>query len=84
MNEIDGLLYDASSDPNKPYFGSLEGHEFIDGQACLFLSCPDADALVEKLRPWLKTLKWDGSLAVLKRYGEYVDVNCREEWVELN
>lgn len=81
-NEIDGLLYDPAASPDATYSGSVEGHDYDDGQIRIFLSCPDADALVEKLRPWLKTLNWQGGLKVLKRYGEYADVNCREEYVD--
>ncbi len=83
MDEIDALLYDPVAKRNDPCFGSLEGDEHVEGELRLFLSCPDADALVENLRPWLKTLSWDGGVKVLKRYGEYVDAGCREEYVDL-
>jgi hypothetical protein len=83
MDEIDALLHDPSSNPSAPYFGSLEGDDVVEGELRLFLSCPDADALVDKLRPCLKSLSWVKPVKVLKRYGEYVDVNSREEYAEL-
>ncbi len=47
------------------------------------LSWPDADALVDKLRPWLKTLSWEKPVRVMQPYGECVDPNCPEEVLEL-
>ena len=83
MDEIDTLLYDPAAMRGSSYLGSLEGDDVVEGEMRLFLSCPDADALVEKMRPWLKTLSWNGGVKVLKRYGEYVDVKCPEEYAEL-
>jgi hypothetical protein len=83
MDEIDGLLYDPKATPDAPYLGSLEGDDHHAGKIRLFLSCPDADALVEKLRPWLTTLSWPGQVQAVKRYGEFADPDCREEAVEL-
>lgn len=83
VNHIDALLYDPAAKLNAAYLGNLEGSDVVEGEMRLFLSCPDADALVEKMRPWLKTLTWKGGVKVLKRYGEYQDVECPEEYVEL-
>jgi hypothetical protein len=78
MDQLDALLVDADSE--LPAVGSLEGHDYgAAGECRLFLSCPDADALVEKLRPWLKHLSWPKGFSVRKRYGEYVDIKAREE-----
>jgi hypothetical protein len=83
VDEIDDLLYDPAAAEDAPYFGSLEGNEHFEGSFRLFLSCPDADALVEKLRPWLEGILWPGGVHVLKRYGPYGDAECREEYVSL-
>jgi hypothetical protein len=83
MDEIDGLLYDPTAKQGAPYLGSLEGDDVVEGELRLFFSCPDANALVEKLRPWLKTRSWPGGMKVLKRYGEMADANCRDEYAEL-
>jgi hypothetical protein len=78
MDQLDALLVDADSD--RPAVGNLEGHDDgVAGECRLFLSCPDADALVEKLRPWLKDLSWPKGFSVRKRYGEYVDKAAPEE-----
>jgi len=81
MDELDHLLCDPRADA--PYFGSLEGDDRVDGELRLFLSCPDADALVQKLGPWLKALSWKGRVGIMKRYGEFTDPNCREETIDL-
>jgi hypothetical protein len=83
MDEIDALLNDLAAKPTDPLLGSLEGDDVVEGELRLFLSCPNADALVERLRPWLKSLSWHGGVKVLKRYGEMNDANCPEEYVEL-
>ena len=82
MDEIDALLVDVES--KVPAVGSLEGHDYgVAGECRLFLSCPDADALVKKLRPWLKALRWEAGFTVIKRYGEYVDPKAKEEVVAI-
>jgi hypothetical protein len=83
MDEIDSLLYQPAAKQDSPYLGSLEGDDVVEGELRLFLSCPDANALVEKLRPWLNALSWPGGVKVLKRYGELSDPNCPEEYAEL-
>jgi hypothetical protein len=49
----------------------------------IFLTCPDCDRLVEKLLPYLRQLPWPRAYQVVKRYGEYVDEEAREEYVRL-
>ena len=83
MDDIDTLLHDPSVKQGSPYLGSLEGEDVVEGELRLFLSCPNATALIEKLRPWLKTLTWPGDVKVLKRYGVLTEPNCTEEYVEL-
>lgn len=81
MDEVDGLLVEPESTATPA--GCLEGNEYVEGECRLFLSCPDADLLVVKLWPWLKSLKWDGKLLVMKRYGEYIDTSAPEEYVNI-
>jgi hypothetical protein len=82
MDELDAALINVDVDASEA--GSLEGHEWIGGDCRLFFSCPDADALVEKLWPWLKSLHWPGQVMLMKRYGEMRDANAREEYVDLS
>jgi len=49
-DDLDAQLVIQSLDA--PYFGSYEGSENPPGEFRMFLSCPDADRLEEKLRPW--------------------------------
>jgi len=83
MDELNRQLYDPMARSDDSYFGSLEGHDHYNKEYHLFVSCPDADALVDRLRPWLKTVHWPRPISVVKRYGEYVEADCREETVEL-
>jgi hypothetical protein len=83
MDEVDALLYDPAAKPSTPIAGTLEGDDVVEGELRLFLSCQDADVLVDKLRPWLTNLSWARDVKVLKRYGELADANCPEEYVEL-
>ncbi len=82
MDDIEAKLYD----PNKgeqDYFGNIEGHDVVDHEIRIFMSAPDCNRLVEHLRPYLKKLPWKGRYQVLKRFGEYVDIEAREEYVRL-
>ena len=82
-DEIDRLLYNPSAQSNAALIGNLEGDDYHDGSIRVFLSCPDANALIDKLRPYLKGVISDRPIKVLKRYGEFTDTNCREEYVEV-
>ena len=81
MDQLDALLADEESLAVR--VGSLEGHEYHKGECRLFLTCPNADALVKKLRPWLQTLDWPDDFVVLKRYGSHVDETAKEEYSKI-
>ena len=83
MERLDALLYDPKQVSLDDCRGSLEGHDHHQGAYRLFLTCPDADALVETLRPWMKSLHRERPVALFKRHGEYVDPDCPEEEVPL-
>jgi hypothetical protein len=80
-DELDAML--VTKHLNSKYFGNLEITEFVPGEARYFFSCPDADDLAKKLKPWVKALKWPGEKWLLKRYGEFVDTEATEEAVKL-
>jgi hypothetical protein len=40
----------------KHYFGCFEAKRTVKGIVKLYLSCPNAERLFEKLRPWLKSI----------------------------
>ena len=82
MDEIDALLVDRKSE-KKPV-GNLQGHEYASGECRLFLTCPDVDVLVKKLRPWLETFEWPGPIQVLKRYGHFTDGNAPAKFIKIN
>ena len=84
MDALDAYL--LTIDPDAPPVGCLEGHEYtedvVPGECRLFLSCPDADRLAEELIPVLRGFRWPGKVFLLKRYGEYVNPDAREEYVD--
>ena len=82
MDELDALLINVDVDASEA--GSLEGHEWVDADCRLFFSCPDAEALVERLWPWLKSLRWPGKVMLMKRDGNYRDSSAPEEYVDLS
>jgi len=81
-DELDAMLVNPRK--NAAYYGSLEGDDYVPGECRLFFTCPDADKLARKLKPWLKKLDWSGQKFMLKRYGEYVDVSATEEYVDIS
>lgn len=84
MDGIETRLYDAGQAKDQDYFGNIEGHDVVDHEIRIFMSAPDCHRLVEHLRPYLKKLPWKGRYQVLKRFGEYVDIEAREEYVRLD
>ncbi|EDL58364.1 hypothetical protein [Gimesia maris] len=80
-DELDAQLVLQSIDA--PYFGSYEGIDTLDGEYRLFLSCPDVDALSEKLQPWLNHLEWPNSAYIMKRYGDMYDSDAEETLEQL-
>lgn len=80
LDRLDALLDEKMPGP---YYGSLEGHSKQKGEIRVFLSCPNCDRLLEKLRPELVKLRAAWPIQVVKRYGEMRDRNCREEYVDI-
>ena len=80
-NELDLVL--ANPHKNARYFGNLEITEFVPGEARLFFSCPDADDLATKLQPLVVAFDWPNKKWLMKRYGEFDDIEATEEPVEL-
>ena len=78
MDQIDGLLVDVNS--AAPVVGNLEGHDYgVLGECRLFISGPDADVLATTLCPWLRRLNWESGFEVLKRYGNFADLEAPEQ-----
>ena len=75
-DELDAILVDPPARDAK-YFGNVEIAEFVPGEAKDFFSCPDADELAKKLKPWVKPLDWPGQKWLVKRYGNSVDSGYR-------
>lgn len=84
MTHLDKSLYDENQASAESYFGNTEGHDVVDYEIRVFLSAPDCDRLVAHLMPNLRSLPWPGKVQVLKRRGEYVDVDAPEEYVRLD
>jgi hypothetical protein len=79
--ELDAQL--AVDSLEAPYFGRYDVRDTIDGEYCMFIGCPDVNALLEKLRPWLENLNWAGGIRIVKRYGNEFDTGAKEERVSL-
>lgn len=66
-----------------PYQGSIELSEFADGEFRVFCTCPNAEQLVEFLKPWLDQVAWDGDIAITKRFGNLYDKKAKEKRVQV-
>lgn len=65
--ELDGMLYTTTL--STPFWGCLEGRRGFKGMVRLYLSCPNAEKLFQKLSHWLKELKWSPRpVAVLRQF----------------
>ncbi|MCY2966215.1 MAG: hypothetical protein NT069_21720 [Planctomycetota bacterium] len=68
-DDIDAQLVVRSL--REEYFGSLEGKRTAKGKSKLYLSCPNAQRLFTKLRPWLKSIEWPVPPRVFVREAPY-------------
>jgi hypothetical protein len=80
-DQLDAMLVNPRK--NSKYYGNLEIMEFVPWEARYFFSCPDADDLAKKLKPFVVALDWPAQKWLLKRYGEFVDNEATEEPVTL-
>ncbi|HMP03206.1 MAG TPA: hypothetical protein PKD86_05610 [Gemmatales bacterium] len=83
MAELEQRLYEPSQTDAASDFGDIEGHDVVEHEIRIFLTTPDCHRLVELLLPYLKKLPWAGRYQVVKRFGEYVDEDAREEYARL-
>jgi hypothetical protein len=81
MANLEKVLYDEEQKDTESYFGNVEGHDVVDHEIRIFLSAPDCDRLVSRLMPTLRSLPWSGTFHVVKRRGEFMDDNAKEEYV---
>ena len=64
---------------DEPYRGTIEAHEFEDGEFRIFCSCPDCEVLTEFLSEWFLTVPWDHDFDIVKRYGNLYDQKAKEK-----
>jgi hypothetical protein len=83
MTHLEKSLYDEKQAEAESYFGNVEGHDVVDHEIRVFISAPDCDRLVAHLMPSLRTLPWPGDFHVVKRRGEFVDIEAPEEYVPI-
>jgi len=65
------------------YLGSYEGHEVIDGEYRVFLSCPDVDKLWTHLKQDLENLQWQKEISVTRRFGGLYDKKAEEKVIKI-
>jgi hypothetical protein len=70
-DELDAQLVIRHID--EAYFGSLEGRKTNKGVCRMYLSCPDARRLIQKLKPWFQSIEWSSSPRILLRSVPYDD-----------
>jgi len=78
---IDSELQIDSLD--EEYFGKYEVTSIDDCEYRMFMSTPDADTLLEKLRPYCRSLDWPGGFRVIKSEGGIHDEHAEQAEVEL-
>ena len=83
MAYLEESLYNPNQSASETYFGNVEGHDIVDFEIRVFLSAPDCNRLVTHLMPCLRTLPWPGRFLVVKRRGEYTDIEAEEEYVPI-
>jgi hypothetical protein len=77
------LLYDPNQCDPAEYYGNVEGVDFLDHEIRIYLTTPDCDLLLQRLRTTLSALPWGGPFYVLKRRGHILDSMVPEEYVRV-
>lgn len=73
--DLEGKLEDVLS---KKKVGDVDGHEFGDNECEIYLYGPDADSLLESIRPLLVKSPFK-PVRVLQRYGDVDDQDAKEK-----
>jgi hypothetical protein len=81
-HELNKLL-DCQTDPNDPYYGTIEQVEFVKGFARILLSCGDAEVLVNRLEAWASKCDWPGDVELVKRSGNLFDTQAKEKRIKI-
>jgi len=66
-----------------PYYGSVEGTEFVKGDCRIFLSCPKVEDLIEYLGTWINGNDWPGEFHIVKRFGNLYDTKAKEKRIAI-
>ena len=75
--------------PKDAYFGSIvayggsEESDKEDKTYCIYLNCPEAQRLIDYIKPEISSLKWKGDVKVSKRNAPYWDEDAVDKFVEL-
>tara|TARA_R110002020_G_scaffold152493_1_gene330329 strand:+ start:269 stop:880 length:612 start_codon:yes stop_codon:yes gene_type:complete len=62
----------------KEYYGTYEGHEYLNNEYRMYFTCPDVDKLLYHILNELKKLKWPSKIKVCRRYGRMYEVSAFE------
>jgi hypothetical protein len=60
------------------YYGNYVGHDIVNNEYRIFLSCPDVDLLFQKIKHLINTSQWSGNIILIKRYGKINDPDAKE------
>lgn len=81
--ELTDLIQKQLHSPNlksmKDYVGNVEGTSEHPGEIRIHVSCPDSDALVDVLKPCLRTLPWPGKYQVAVSGQEWNPHNANKD-----
>ena len=76
----DDLVLDAL---DSPYFGSVAGYEQGDSTHRLLLTCPDADRLIDRIAPILRSLDWPSQIRISRRSRPIWWDGAKDKFVEI-
>jgi len=66
-----------------PYYGTVEGTEFVKEDCRIFLSCPKVEDLIEYLTTWINGNDWPGEFHIVKRFGNLYETKAKEKRIAI-
>lgn len=81
MDRLESMLVEFKPDSSLPDY--LEGHEYENGECCIYIGCAEAKMTLEKILPSINEVNWPNDIEVIARFGRYWDTEAEESRVPL-
>ncbi|TWU02891.1 hypothetical protein [Stieleria varia] len=82
LHSLESVLADHIKSMDHGFIGSVDETSERKSELLLYVTCPDVEVLIEKLRPWIVEIDWPKPVRLEKLHGNRFDVHAEWEPVE--